>query len=261
MDLINLDFNESFIWITLINHGYINYCKNFLKSMELTKCNFKLIVYCIDIEDIEELKKFKNCISLDASVFLKFKMSSDLKGWLDKEYIRITFAKLDAILYTLKTTYDKGITEVGYIDTDIILFSDPTVVILEAIQKYKDTNLFFQCDENTDFCSNKLKCDNICSGVAVYKNLKEMYHIFEYEENDLNIFVAGDQSYLLYKIKKYNIPYVTIEKDIFINGSYEGGLGNRICKKFPEKACLVHFNYIVGSGKENVMKLYNVWYD
>ena len=50
-----------------------------------------------------------------------------MKCWGDIEYKRLVFAKLDAILYTLKNTYDAGVKVVGYIDRDIFLFKDPSV--------------------------------------------------------------------------------------------------------------------------------------
>jgi hypothetical protein len=259
MKFIDFVSDKEFLWITLINNGYVNYCKNFLKSMELSNIHFTLIVYCIDKENIEELREYKNCICFDASLFTRLELKSDLRGWLDGEYVKITFTKLDAILYTLKNTSAKS---VGYIDTDIVLFSDPTKIILEEMDKYPDVDIFTQCDENTEFCSNKLKCPNICSGVAVFRNNPYIYHIFEYEESVLKTCVAGDQSFILHKINHFNIKHVTIEKDIFINGFYQNG---DLCSKrkqieFPECACLVHFNYIVGSDKEAVMRFNNKWY-
>ena len=35
----------SFLWITMINHGYIDFCKNFLLSMKKSKVLFKLIIF------------------------------------------------------------------------------------------------------------------------------------------------------------------------------------------------------------------------
>ncbi len=35
-------------WITLINQGYIEYTRNFLKSMDVYSSHFPLIIYCLD---------------------------------------------------------------------------------------------------------------------------------------------------------------------------------------------------------------------
>ncbi len=39
MESIGLD-NLDILWITLINFGYVDYAKNFLKSMELSNVTF-----------------------------------------------------------------------------------------------------------------------------------------------------------------------------------------------------------------------------
>ena len=65
----NKTFNESLVWITLINSGYLNFTKNFLESMKVFNSAFKLIVYCIDKESIEALRNYDNCICINANNF------------------------------------------------------------------------------------------------------------------------------------------------------------------------------------------------
>jgi hypothetical protein len=156
------DNNNKLIWITMINYGYINYAKNFLKSMEVANVNFKLIIYCIDYEKIiEELKDFsdRNYVCIDANIFMKqtANVSSEFKTWADIEYKKIVFCKLDAIKYTLIN--NKNCKLVGYIDTDIIVLSDPTKVILEYDNRHPNVIVFGQCDEVVK-CSNIFNCPN-----------------------------------------------------------------------------------------------------
>lgn len=250
------DLPKSLIWITLINYGYINYTKNFLKSMEKSKSTFKLIVFCIDTQTYEELKNCDNCICLHTDFLYDRGLASDFKVWEEKDYKKIVFAKLDVILYTLKNTYDMGIEAVGYIDTDIVLFSDPTIIMLEAMNQNKDINIFSQCDEGGKTCSNKIDCQNICSGVIVFRNNKSLYHIFEYTSEDINKFCT-DQHFLTSNLKKLNIICLTIDKNIFLNGSYFHINHSNI---FPDSACLIHFNYMVGNQKQRKMIEQNVWY-
>ena len=247
---------KSLIWVTLINYGYINYTKNFLKSMEKSKSTFKLIIFCIDKQSYDELIKYDNCICLYADFLHERCLVSELKVWEEIDYKKIVFAKLDVILYTLKNTYDIGIEAVGYIDTDIVLFSDPTIIMLDAMNQNKDINIFSQCDESGDSCSNNISCQNICSGVLVIRNIKEIYNIFEYTSNDINTFY-GDQQFLTSNLKKLNIICLTISKNIFLNGSYFHKNHSNI---FPSSACLIHFNYMVGNQKQLKMIQQQLWY-
>ena len=73
------NMEKSLIWITLINHGYIDYTKNFLISLEKANVAMTLVVYCIDAKSMEELASFKNCICVDAKPFLKYALPDDLK--------------------------------------------------------------------------------------------------------------------------------------------------------------------------------------
>jgi hypothetical protein len=251
--------DKSFVWITLINHGYVDYTKNFLISMKKANIDFKLVVYCIDEKSMEELSAFE-CICLDAKPFLKYDLPSDLKEWENIDYKRITFAKLDAIYYTLTKTSQLGVNIVGFIDTDIILLKDPRQIILDKMEKYKQIHLFSQCDEKdrrNGLCSNNLQCPMICSGVLAVRNIKEMHPLFLYNDEDVQKY-TGDQEFLLHNFRKHGRSCVTIERNIFINGSYPGIQSDH--KLNLSSACLIHFNWMVGHEKKKCMQKHGLWY-
>jgi hypothetical protein len=258
-----LIFNQSLIWITMINYGYINFTKNFLESMKIFKSKFKLIIYCIDQQSIDALKDYDYCICINAKVFLKYdNLPSELQSWNDINYKKITFSKLDCILYTLKLLSKINVTSIGYIDTDIVVLSDPTNIILKILEENIDIKIFAQCDEQyincpSGNCNNKYNCRNICSGIIIFRNVEDIYHIFEYDENDIQKF-SGDQDLIRHKVFKYKIPNLSLDKKIFLNGVYPG-LNNKIIT-FPNTTCLIHFNYIVGKDKEQKMKDKKFWF-
>lgn len=236
----------SFVWITFINYGYLPFCKNFLLSMKKANVPFTLHVYCCK-DCMYELKGFDNCICIDSSLFIK-EISSSLETWGKKEYIRLTFYKLDAIAYTLKHS---NYNYVGYIDTDIVLFSDPTPIILTIFNDSR-IKVVAQCDEQ-DRCFNRYRCQNICSGVIAFKKDTSIYPIFHYKESDFDKY-SGDQTFLLNKLKEYNVPAVTVDKRIFMHG-------DSIKKGWPTTGCcLIHFNWMVGTEKIDYMKKLNCWY-
>jgi hypothetical protein len=253
--------DKSLVWITLINHGYVDYTKNFLLSMQKANIDMKLVVYCINKESIDELSSFPNCVCLDAKPFLKYELPTELKEWENIDYKRICFAKLDAIYYTLTKTRNMGVKFVGFIDTDIILLKDPTQVFMEKIKKHKSINIFCQCDEKIGIngnCSNNVGCPCFCAGLIIFRNIKENYPFFLYSEKDIPTFMS-DQDFLLYKFREHTATYMTIEKNVFLNGAYPGVQSDGTLI-LPDTAALIHFNWMVGHEKKMYMKKHGMWY-
>jgi hypothetical protein len=257
LGLENLDL----LWITMINYGYIDYTKNFLKSMELSNSNFKLLIYCLDNETLEELKHYKNCICISADIFTKkYKKNFEKKMviWQEREYKELVFLKLDAILYTLQESRSLNIKSIGYIDTDIVLLSDPTILMISIMKQHPLINVFAQCDEDRLLCSNRFNCPAFCSGVIVFRNIPELDKKFVYNNQHINM-CSGDQMFLFYMFKQFNITVLIIDKNVFLNGTYPG-IREGTPVKLPKEACLIHFNWLIGDNKKLKMKEQNMWY-
>lgn len=244
------------IWITLINNGYVHYTKNFLKSMEINNCSFHLLVYCLDNESMAALEGLPNISCLSAKPFMRTTMNKSLTTWKTIDYKRIVFAKLDAIKHTLEKF--KGST-VGYIDTDIIVFKDPTPIMLEAMYNNPEAIVISQCDEEGSVCKHIFECPNICSGVIVFRQSFITTKILNYTNMDI-IKHLTDQHYLTDILKKLNIKYMTISKDIFVNGSYPGVRDDGRPLILPQTAALLHYNFMIGAYKEASMKKNGMWY-
>jgi len=249
---------SSIVWITLINQGYIQFTQNFLESMRKNNCIFPLIVYCLDNECIEALKHYRNVRCLSANSFMRGQMDKSLTIWKSIEYKRIVFSKLDAIKYTLNLPEYKNFS-VGYIDTDIILFKDPTPIMVKALSDNPDVIVVSQCDEDKVHCTNMTKCPNICSGVIVFRQSFITKQFLNYSEQDIILHLT-DQHFLAVQFKKLNIRYLTIDKNIFMNGFFPGVRMDGQVLKIPEGAVLLHYNYMIGSFKEYFMKKNKMWY-
>jgi len=256
----NSIFQHPLVWITLINYGYIHYTKNFLKSMEVNSCPFKLIVYCLDKKTMEELKDYDNAICFDASYFTTEDLSSNLSDFSSINFKKLCFLKLDAIKYTLELCNRYGIWAVGYIDTDVILFKNPTDIIIRTMVSDINITVIGQCDEDfdNDRCSNPRGCPHMCAGIMVFRTGSTDFSIFNYSSGDIEMYDNNDQEYLnSYIFIKHNIQRITIPKDVFLNGTYPGIKDDLI---LPESACLIHYNYMVGSEKEFYMRENLMWY-
>ena len=248
-------YSPSIVWITLINKGYIDFTKNFVESMKRNNCIFNLIVYCTDADSIEALKEYSNITCLDAKQILKFTMSESLSTWGALEYKRLVFAKLDAIKHALS----KYNAYIGYIDTDIILFKNPSQTIANTFKLNPDTVFVSQCDEGVAKCSNTSNCQHFCSGVIVFKNQPVVYHLLEYNDNDIES-SSSDQMHLLNIANKYNVKHLTVDKNIFLNGVYPGVNNYDVPLIVPNSAELIHYNYLTGINKMKLMQKNNMWY-
>ena len=250
------DLNEDLIWVTFINYGYIHYTKNFLKSMEKNNITFKLIVFCNDDKTYDELESNPQCICIKTD-FLKTSFSEQFSGWGHSEYIRICFAKLNVWLHALKETYEMGVKAVGFIDTDVFLFSDPTPLFVKAMEEHKDIQVFAQCDENGSTCIKPEQCPNMCAGVMVFRNNLALYSLFEYTEADIRRF-PSDQHYLHNLFVNRSVPRRTLARSAVPNGAYFP-LIKRTPIEFGSDVCLIHFNWMVGEEKEKAMRLQGLW--
>lgn len=259
-NLYSLFPKNQILWITLINIGYTEYTKNFLKSMEKTNCNFKLLVYCTDNETICAMKGLSNCVCVPISSLRLYNSSvHKFCVYYTPEYTQIVYMKLDVTRLTLDKFRPFGFQSIGYIDTDIVLLSDPTPVIMDVMEKNPTYNVFSQCDE-TKLCSNLMNCKQINSGVIVYRNIPEVAALLEYTETDIAMF-KNTQQFLNRKFNRLNVKHITIDTNIFLNGSYPG-LQGRTPIEMPPKAVLVHYNWVndVNYIKKGLMKKQGQWY-
>lgn len=250
--------NNDIVWITFINLAYIEFAMNFLESMKLSNSKFKLIIFCVDKEIIDKLQSYDNCYCIDAKVFLRYNVSSEKVQWEEFEYIRLNFAKLDAILYAKKMLFSQNVKYIGYVDTDIILFSDLMITAKEYIDKYSDCDFIFQCDEayTIDECLNPTQCPDLCAGFMVIRNRQETNYLLEYTEADY-VGNHSDQSLLNRRVKHDKIKYATFERKKCMNGAH----ANSFKLPIQKDLCLLHFNYLIGNDtKKEKMKEMNLWY-
>jgi hypothetical protein len=254
------DHDLDIVWITVINRGYIDYTKNFLESLAVSGSSLHLIIYCIDpeIDDLlraydppGRLRAYYTC--LDASGFLTKPCVSNLTTWSLPDYMNIVFSKMDALAYTMARTGQP----VGYIDTDIVVVSDPVPVVQAAMREHPEVLVFCQCDENLRAgatCSHRMQCPHLCSGLIVFRNDPQLSGCFTYTDVDMKTY-DGDQTFLGASLRRRGIPYYTIDPQVWVNGSYF----KYHTEAYPEGASTVHFNFLIGDGKRRTMMDKGLW--
>lgn len=243
------DLDPRILWITLINRGYLEYTRNFLESVRRKAIPMRLIVFCMDEESLRELSGHENCLALPA-VFLTECYAKELREWSDMEYKRIVFAKLDAVAYTMRSSDDRS-RLIAYIDTDIVLFKDPTTYMLDRFEP--GVQVVHQCDEK-DLCSDDENCPYLCSGCIAFRNDPALLECLTYSDEDI-VRYASDQHFLRASFRNADVRHRSLDKILFPNGSsyisHFQTLG---------QACLLHFNYMVGGEKKARMKMMRLWY-
>jgi len=261
---------SSILWITIINYGYLEYTQNFLLSMKRTECSFKLLVFCLDKPTMDALAAFDNCVCINAQILKEINprfssYTENFSVWGEEDYLKIVFTKLDALYYTLRETLGLGCKAVGYLDTDMFYLSDPTTIVLDLMHRNESIDVFCQCDEefgHVSQCSKKHRCPFICSGIIVFRNDPLLYPCFQYSPYDIFNY-TGDQAYLYAKLKAMDVVALTVQKTVFMNGSYLMKYWNETDSPdpvpIPPETSLVHFNYMIGSDKKKNMIRQNMW--
>jgi hypothetical protein len=212
-------------------------------------------VYYVDESVKEKLKEYDNCICFDAALFAKYKLTSSATGWKQHEYIKLCFAKMDAIKYTRQILLPMNVKYVGYVDTDIVLFSDPTPIVLEYFRTNEDCTILAQCDEISKTCRNHKNCNLFCAGFMIF-NKAVNDSLFSYTD-DMLYKRSGDQQFLQHECRVKKIAVHTLPKSICMNGGYT----HAWTKPVSKEACLLHFNHIIGNAKKlERMKEMEMWY-
>lgn len=250
----SLPTNSKIVWITLITPGFIKYAQNFFKTLQLNQINFKVLVFCSCLECVEALKDFPlaQCVVVDTN----YKQETLIYG--EAEYRKVVFQKFDIMSYILNLINgDKNFEGLGFIDMDVIMLKDISSLFYDYLQKYTEIDIFAQCDEGEQECSNHENCVWLNTGCIVFRNKLLLDKFFKHTEKDIQQ-NQGNQSFFCKLLKKYkDIKHLTISKQILLNGKNK--YVRRHSNDLPANAHLLHFNYMFDKDKIPNMKKRGVW--
>jgi hypothetical protein len=249
---------------TVTTNGYKFLTWNLWLSIQRLAVPWNLVIVCLD----KESHRFFSQIAAIPSMLLP-EVQLQLQGDTTKvashgtgDFNRITKLKLSAFAHFLK---DRSIERLLYLDSDIVLFRDPVAYLETTLTQ--EHPLWFQCDEHTpEFTCKKendgVHCGNCCTGVIGFwlgtpELQRQHLTMISYEESLWKQCKENnDQEYIQMKMKNHSIVYDTFQRSLFPNGSF---LRNDHWKSL-ETPYLLHFNFIVGSNKQRVMKSKGFWY-
>ena len=222
--------------ITITSKYYMDYTLNMLVSLKKLGLENKINTYCLDTDSYRELSS--NGFNAE-EVKMDFDIVKNPTHYGTIDFNIFMYYKVKVIKNELKN--NKYVT---YTDGDVVFkktFND----IFKDCNKYDLIAL-------KDFDVNNPSKTSICAGFMVLKSNFKTKYLFNPNTISKNNFEIHDQEII--NSKKKWIRYKYLDHKLFCNGSY-----------FLENSenldpVLIHFNYIVGDHKKEVMKEKNCWY-
>ncbi len=135
-----------------------------------------------------------------------------------------------------------------YFDGDIVVYRP---CITDIFQRLEDHPIWFQCDEQTQACTDMSGCPHVCTGLIAFKHGIDARM---FQLTDQLLWVKGseqDQPYVNARIREFGIAVKTLPVADYPNGI-------RMTQRAG--AALLHYNYLVGNQKIGMMKRNGDWF-
>jgi len=219
-------------FLTQLNSGCVDICKNMLKSAENVGLNIDdFYIACLDQNAFNEMKKYPGAFSYrdqPITEYQNWSFDSDSKF---REIVRTKWKLISDVYETNK--------QLCWIDTDIVFRENPVNFLLQN-SKY----ILFQTDTPGSL---------ICSGFMVFNSTDECANLIK--ECGQNI--SEDDQLLINRIAltKYSKHIALLPIEFFPNGHMYYSMGVK------QLAKIVHNNHMVGiETKINKFKEEGLWY-
>lgn len=222
--------------ITITSKWYTDYTLNMLLSLKEINLDKELNVYCLDNESYEYLgEKGFNSFKVET----KYKITNKPTQFGTTEFNTFMFYKMKVIKDSL-------------INNDLVLYTDGDVVFkkdfTDSLSKFQ--NLDLKAIKDFDIKNpNKV---SICAGFMILKSNFKIKRLINPNIISKKNFQIQDQELINSRKKWLNYDYFNQKE--YCNGSFY--MENH---KILDPA-VIHFNYIVGDNKKDIMKKYNSWY-
>ena len=246
MDIDKFIYSKTLIW-TLTSNGYKFMTHNLILSLRNLGIPWKLCVICSDIPSYLYMKREGIPCIRSQNQLADYGM--DIVRFESKNFQKLNILKLQLLESFSK---DERLEYCIYMDGDIAVYKDFLPDILERLIK---SPLLFQCDEHKrDVICESVSCPWICSGFIAWKKGVDS-RIFKINDSEIWNKQPEDQAWVNYALKKYNIEYITLPRNLYPNGTFVNLIGPQESKD----AFLLHYNYRIGQQKKADMKRFGDW--
>ena len=235
---------------TMTTNGYKFYTLNLIKSLrEVAKVPWNLCVICFDIECFLFFRRER----IPSVLWRKGGKSQVIAAAFGTEdFSRLNKIKVELLLWF---SVCKEIRETMYIDGDIVIRRDPFVVLEDIVGGAQ--KILFQCDCAT--MEDHSGCGNACTGFIVERKSPAgeslLSKVYEFDSADWDSADKQDQPYVGNRMKKFGVPYDTLPRHLFGNGTWQ----KSGAWKKDSSWVLLHYNHRIGAGKKAAMKNDGHW--
>jgi hypothetical protein len=243
-------YNGSLVF-TITSDGYKYLTWNLWLTLQRLSLPWHLCILCLD----RESKRFFDTIAMIPCRLYegpRINHKSPLPYGTD-QFKRLVASKINALRDLSQVPTIKNLV---YLDSDITVFSDPLPPLKDYLH---DDPLWFQCDETYSggVCANHDHCPAPCTGIIAMRlegqrpNFDRLFTVAadEWAKSET------DQDYIQRRLISEGIEYKTLNRGQFPNGTFITGDAYKMTAP-----CLLHFNFIIGQGKQQTMRRLGYWY-
>lgn len=246
MNIDKFIYSDTLIW-TLTSNGYKFMTHNLILNLRKIGVPWKLCVVCSDTPSYMYMKR--EGIACIKSPNQLSDYGPDIVRFESKNFQKLNILKLQLLELFSKEQINYCI----YMDGDIAVYKD---FLPDIINRLNTEPLLFQCDEQKrDTSCESSSCPWACTGFIAWKKGIDS-NVFKINDSDVWNKQPEDQAWVNYALKKYNIPYTTLPRDKYPNGTFV----NLIGPQKEKEAFILHYNYRVGQQKRGDMKRFGDWY-
>lgn len=226
-------------FFTFTNKGYVDYTKNLLLSNKLNNSEADIKVYCLDDSSFNIFSEIHKNVEL----FKKEDFADKYFSQADENFGNLMLVKFELIYRELLQNENTI-----YVDGDIVFKKN----FLNYLKNYsKDSDIIFQ----NDLRPSKPNREWVCAGFMYIKSNETTKEFFKPTKKLIRKFTkykTHDQSYINKNRKKFK--YSILPLDDFPNGAHFYEYSKSL------DPYLIHFNYVRGDEKLNLMKKHGEWY-
>ena len=231
--MTNLNF------ITFTNKGYVDYTKNLLISNKLSQTNANIKVYTLDDYSYD----FFSDIHDNVELFRKEDFANNYLSQADENFGNLMLVKFELIYKELLKNEN-----VVYVDGDIVFKKD---FCNKLIDFSPSSDIVFQ----NDLRPSKPNREWVCAGFMYIQSNEVTRDFFKPTEKLVRKFTrykTHDQSYINKNRKKFS--YSILPLDEYPNGAHFYQYYETL------EPYIIHFNYVRGDEKVELMKKHGEWY-
>ena len=226
-------------FFTFTNKGYVDYTKNLLLSNKLNNSEADIKVYCLDDSSFNIFSEIHKNVEL----FKKEDFADKYFTQADENFGNLMLVKFELIYRELLQNENTI-----YVDGDIVFKKN----FLNYLKNYsKDSDIIFQ----NDLRPSKPNREWVCAGFMYIKSNETTKEFFKPTKKLIRKFTkykTHDQSYINKNRKKFK--YTILPLDDFPNGAHFYEYSKSL------DPYIIHFNYVRGDEKLNLMKKHGEWY-